>query len=174
MLRRRNLPVVLVVALMGAATWHFRNVLFPDGPPSPPAPFNARATAPHSPAAGEPEDAAAPDPFAVALAARISPGDRNPFLTAAEQRGGNKFQHRSSETDTGGPSHRLRGIVVEDGRRSAFLDGRIVGEGDKVNGLQVLRIRPGEVLVTDGARRWTLPLSPIEPEAPETFDREWK
>jgi hypothetical protein len=172
-MRRRNLYVVLVLALLVGGTWMLRGVLFPEH--HPPAP--ARTAVRHAAPAATRLEAPAPpraDSLAVAAAARMSPRDRNPFLTAAEQFRGHKLSGPSSETDGEGSVHRLRGIVVREGRRAAFLDGRIVGEGEHLNGLTVLRIRPDEVLVTDGARRWALVLPSIEPEEPETFRREWQ
>jgi len=44
-------------------------------------------------------------------------------------------------------------------RRIAVVNGRIVKEGESVDGYTVTRIRPGDLVVNDGSRAWRVELN---------------
>ncbi|ROR34207.1 hypothetical protein [Inmirania thermothiophila] len=62
------------------------------------------------------------------------------------------------------PPPRLEGVLLGGARRLAILDGRTVGEGERVGSWRVARIGRGEVELVGGGRkvRLRLPLPPVE------------
>lgn len=59
---------------------------------------------------------------------------------------------------SGSPDWRLESVLVSDQRRVAVINGRAVSEGDRVNGAEVLAIKPGLVLLRTGDGRLELTL----------------
>lgn len=54
----------------------------------------------------------------------------------------------------------LQSTFVAPGHKRAVIDGNSVGVGDKVNGAQVVDIRPYEVVLRQGSRQTSLRLMP--------------
>ncbi len=59
----------------------------------------------------------------------------------------------------GGPASvdfELKGVLISPGGRSALINGRIVSEGERVNGVEVLAIEEGAVRVLTGTQEYTV------------------
>lgn len=84
----------------------------------------------------------------------------NPFLTQEERE---MFRKKSKYEELLGPE--LSAILFYPGNNKAIIDGKIIKEGDTVNGKKVLEINPESVILTDLQRKFILELSTPAPFA---------
>lgn len=84
----------------------------------------------------------------------------NPFLTQEERE---KFKEKSKYEELLGPE--LSVILFCPPNNKAIIDGKIVKEGDTVNGKKVLEINPESVILTDLQRKFILKLGAPAPFA---------
>jgi len=82
----------------------------------------------------------------------------NPFLTQEERE---KFKEKSKYEILLGP--KLEAVLYNPGYSKAVIDGRIVREGDAVDGKKVLQINPDSVILTDLQRKFILQVSNLAP-----------
>jgi hypothetical protein len=69
-------------------------------------------------------------------------------------------QSDSKVTTTQVKKNQLKGIIFNDNHRKAIIDGRLVAEGERINGFIVHRINAHKVVLRSGSTYKTLTLSP--------------
>jgi hypothetical protein len=141
---------VFAVALVWGI-WNFRGLF--TGKPDTPQGGNRPAAVAAAPAAVTPTQVTKPPVPAVApTAPQEWPAD--PFNRP--WRGGTSPE--PSATAAPVIPLQLSAIVVRPGARFAVINGRIVRQGDEVNGRKILRIEEGQVQVDDQGRKVVLSL----------------
>lgn len=84
----------------------------------------------------------------------------NPFLTQEERE---VFRERPKYERFIGP--KLSAILYNPGNSKAVIDGKIVREGDTVDGKKVLQISPNWVILTDLQRKFILEIERFVPSS---------
>lgn len=162
------LLVPVFIYLMAGNIFKLKKLPPPPPPPVPALPADALPL----PAAGAPESfAAAQRAPAAPLNQKIMDEQKriaaavpknNPF---SEARNAEAESHADKETPAALPEPekidlRLTAIVSrqDSGRRMAMINGRFVGEGDRIAGWTIVRISPYDVLLRNGPRQMVIKL----------------
>lgn len=72
----------------------------------------------------------------------------------------------SSPTGVSAPSYRLDSIIIASDRRLAMINGRHLGEGDRIGRATVTRIEATRVILRTGTHSQVLTLLPVSIKSP--------
>ena len=143
--RREQIYVGIFAVALLWGLWNFRTSLG-FGPSSTSAPKAASTTVPAAPQAGTTASPAVVRKAGSSGVYRAPDWGSDPMHR--RWRSTNTVAAAPTRTKTGSPL-RLTAVVVREGARYAVINGRVVREGDQIEGRRVIRVEPSQVIIDE-------------------------